>query len=146
MVQRGALTIIFALGACNGAAPCLDACEDDRDFWEACMDQEGQLCNGSVSLACVEDEEAYVACEQTGFEGEACVWEAMEVDGVVFYCSDPGEAVRSCKAVAREHFRVLDERQKEATVDACTNDWDPDGQEQAMLEHDCEYFCATLLD
>jgi hypothetical protein len=146
MVPRTALALSILLNACNGAGPCLDACEEKRDFWEACMNQDGLLCDGSVGLACVGDMEAYIACEQTWFEGEGCDWDAMEADGVVFYCSGPGEAVRSCRAVAREHFRILDELQKESMVDACTIDSDPSDQERAMLERDCEAFCDTLLD
>jgi hypothetical protein len=145
MNRLAALTLLLSLGACHGAAPCLRACEDARGFWEACMDEDGVLCYGALTLACIADAETFVACEQTGFEGDGCTLADLEDGGVVYDCADPDDAVSGCKDVTREEFRLMDDEARQAERDDCMDGPEADDLlGQAIVDRDCDAFCAAL--
>ena len=125
------LVPVLLLVACNGAGPCIASCEADRDFWETCMDANGDLCGGTVSADCVDDVKAYQDCVN------------LKENDVMHYCEDAGDAVSSCKTLARERYRRMDAVEKEESNEECntapSSDWD-----LAFANADCDALCALF--
>ncbi len=129
--------------ACNGAAPCLDACEEDHNFWDACMDEDGLLCDRSIAVDCVDDYVAYQACKDSEFEGDECDGDVLLAEGVVHYCTDADDAVASCKYEVRELFATIDGEDKEEERTECQAEPD-DAFSEAFADADCQTFCALF--
>jgi len=138
------LLLLPLLAACHGPGPCLDACEDKREFWETCMDEHGTLCDGFVAVDCVDDYEAFQECVDVDFEPEECGSDALEAAGVLHPCANPDDAVESCKESERQLFELLEDDEAEEAREECSaepeSEWD-----QAFADADCDYICSQLV-
>ena len=133
-----AIAIALTLAACDGPGPCTEGCEDGRDFWETCMDEEGMLCDGSMWVDCVDDVERWDACREVGWEGDDCEFQRLEDEGVVHGCRDPDDAVEGCLSNWKDRFRAYDAEEKADAREECLQEDDLD---QAIADADCAAFC-----
>ena len=140
-----ALATIFLLSACSGPRPCLEGCEEDRPFWEACMDSTGALCDGAISADCVDDPATYADCLASGFEGEACNTNTLLEEGVFHFCEDADDAVESCQGEVTHEFSELSAEERGEAREECEQASADTGLAAAMADADCEAFCAVLL-
>ena len=134
------LATLMLLIACGPAQPCLDQCEDDNDFFQACMDEDGLLCDGQLAVDCADDAEAVVDCYQALEEGGDCDVEQLMADGALHYCESPQDLLTSCKAMVRERFAQEDKEEQEERRQQCLGE--PSSEfDLAISEQDCQALC-----
>lgn len=137
------ILLAFLLTSCTGVAPCVDVCEATQPFREACMAEDGTMCGGSVIADCVDDVETWEACKEDGFSSPDCDWMYLEEQGVVHACESPGEATSYCKSVARQRFRAMSDEEREEEIQECEAfPVSGDALDEAIVNEDCEAFCA----
>lgn len=134
---------LLLLSACGPIQPCLDDCDEDHAFFEACMGADGTLCDGAVSVECNDDPVAMVDCYEAMEAGEECDWNALDEAGSVFACESPEDFRDSCIAVARERFAREDRDGKEERSQACLEPASTDF-EIAVEALDCAAVCEWL--
>lgn len=130
------------LTAC-GLQPCLDQCEADGEFFTTCMDDQGRLCDGLVSVDCVDDYEAYLAALALEAQCPECEYLLPVETGAAHYCTSSSDVVSSCKYVHRQEAADLDAAGRDALAEECEAEPATDFA-QAMADQDCEAFCALL--
>jgi hypothetical protein len=138
-----ALIPLLLLAACGPIRPCLDACEDDNAFFEACMGADGMLCDGGIAVDCADDPAAVVDCYDAMEAGGDCDFEQLMADGALHYCESADDLLASCKAVARERMAREDREGKEERSLQCQ---EPATSEFAIAleEQDCEAICEMF--
>jgi hypothetical protein len=141
--MRTLLPLLLMASACGPIQPCLDQCEDDNAFFEACMGDDGTLCDGGVAVDCVDDVEAMVDCYEAWADGGECDWEQLMADGAVHYCESADELLASCKAVARERMAREDQEGKQERSEQCQAE-PSSAFEIAIDEQDCAAVCEQL--
>ena len=139
------LSIALLLGGYSAARPCLDACEENRGFWETCMAEDGTLCDGTVTADCVDDPERYAACAEQDFDGDGCDYDTLVEEGVLHTCTSPSDAVSSCEDVVRERFRSYDDDEKTNEAEECAAGPEEDDLiGNAIANEDCSALCDAF--
>jgi len=130
--------------ACGGDNPCVEGCEEDHAFWEACYETLQQ--DYGLSADCYIDIDALV--EQLAEAGDdpearAAVYAAQHDAGNAVECDDADAITDDCVDRSEAEWRLLDADAREAREEECLQ---PDDTEvtRAMEEEDCDAFVTAL--
>lgn len=142
MIRILPVFLVFLAG-CSGAQPCLDACEEDGDFWDACWDA---LVDADVAVVCYDDaEELGAALGEAGDDPDArdAVYAEWYEEGRTYDCETPDDVVADCKDRTLYEWRARDADGRDAQVAECVDESGNDFA-AAMDAKDCEGFLALL--
>lgn len=133
----------IALSACGGAANCLENCEQAQPFWQECMADDGTLCEGTLTLDCIEKVDAYNDCWDADFEGDDCDVDYLRETGVTRTCKNADEVLESCEGYWEARFKRYDADEKEEALDECET-WPNNEMEELIADGDCDEFCDWM--
>lgn len=139
MQKLTAPLLLTLLAACIGPKPCLDACEEEKPFWEECMADDGTLCEGQLTRDCVDDPVTYQAC----LESDECDYGALFEDGVVHLCESPEDVIESCTTMFESRYQSESKAEWADTRSQCTGFQETEIS-AAMDALDCEAFCSVF--
>lgn len=139
------LPLVLSLSACGGARPCVEACEDGQEFWEACFDV--LVDDHAIVPACYDDPEAMG--ERLGEAGDdeerrQAVYEEAWDGGEAHDCEDADEVVEDCTARVTGEFRTMERDDKDERLEECRGEADTSALDEAMADLDCDAFVEAL--
>lgn len=141
--MRNLAVLLAFLAGCSGAQPCLDACEEDGEFWDACWDA---LTEAGVYVDCYDDPEALgEALAAAGEDADArnAVYAAWYEDGRTHACATPDDVVADCKDRTLSEYGASDADARETQLAECVDE-SGNAFAEAMDAKDCDGFLALL--
>ena len=138
------VSLLFLVGCVPAEQACVDGCESDRSFWDACYDDFRE--NNSIDVYCYSDLDALgEALAAAGLDdtARAEVYNQWVSEEKYEVCADADAIVNDCVDIAKAEIAFLSSEAADEKEEECLNPEDSDIQ-TAMINNDCEGFLTAL--